>query len=504
MKRIRFAPLVLLIFIAAGPARGGTPEIAKLCFGPAFETADAVSPEDRPAWILGVEQKGGRYAETPPAWQVEGDAPEGDGQIAIRIDRSKMNEDLVATILFEAGAGADFAVQLFDAEDRVVVVDLFGNLVDVGAEATTDTFVVGLRKYPSAEKIVLRRIRGEVKVYGVVLYPVVTEGEPVNEALARLAKRLGDPLSPDNPLHEGLREVANHGRVAMSPQGGPAPKPAAGKPSKRPVYAPAALPRAGGRAFAGSELGLVAHWSFDSDSLGQEKAKGRHPLTIGGTVAPSEGVDGGGVRFFGDRVSGMFTAPSEELALTDTLTVSAWVKPATRKAGQIVWFGDRRGGRDPWLLYLFGDGRVRFRSDRAVTAKPTFEVREEEIVVKPGGGLKLNQHVATDTPGALPLNEWSFVAGRIEKVSARQRSFTVFVNGEPVSEVRSTEEVDYTTDRMWVALGSIHEGEGQNLNGFVDEVRIYGRALADEEVRDLYRLPRSQEPTSVTQAAIAP
>lgn len=503
MKRPLLSPLVLIAFIApAGPARGSSPEIAKLLFGPALETAPATPSEDRPAWVLGVEQKGGQFVETPPAWQVGSEAPDGDGQIAIRIDRTKMNEDLVATILFEAEAGADFAVQLFDAQDRVVVIDLFGNLVDIGAEATTDTFVVGLRKYPSAEKIVLRRIKGAVKVYGVVLYPVVTEGEPVNDALARLAKRLGDPLSPDNPLHQGLREVAEHGKVEIAPQGNPTSKPSNAAPSKRPVYPAATLPARDGVAFPGSLEGLVAHWSFDASAPGQDQATGRFPLAIGGTLTTEEGVDGGAMRFYGDKKSCMFTRPSTAFSSTDAITISAWVKPATRKGGQIIWFGDRRMGRDPWLLYLHGDGRVRLRSDRSVTSKPVFEVRQDEIVLKPGGGLDLNQHVATDSPGVLPLNEWSFVTGRIEKVGARERILTLFVNGEPVSEVRTTEAVEYTTDRMWVALGSVHQGDSQNVNAALDEVRVYQRPLSNEEVRGLYRLPRKQAPSTVAQTVV--
>jgi len=68
MKSLRLSPLVLLAFIApAGPARGSSPEIAKLLFGPALETAPTTPSEDRPAWVLGVEQKGGQFVETPPA-----------------------------------------------------------------------------------------------------------------------------------------------------------------------------------------------------------------------------------------------------------------------------------------------------------------------------------------------------------------------------------------------------------------------------------------------------
>jgi len=505
MKRNRLSASILLVTgLSLIVARGAEPQIAKLCFDPSFDRPDVLATAGQPAWILGVEQREGRYLESPPSWQIGEDAPEGEGRISITIDRKTMNEDLVATILFEAGEGADFAVQLFDAEGRVVVVDLFGNLVDVGAEAITDTFIVNLRKYPSAEKIVLRRIKGKVTVYGVVLYPVVTEGEPVNDALERLAARLGDPLSPDNPLRQSLQEVAEHAKVAMHPTAGASPKAPNPKAESRPVYPAATLPPFGGFAVDGPGDGLIAHWSFDVEPFGQDLASGRHLATTAGQVEPTEGVDGRAARFKSGTVSGMFVKQSPEFELTDTLTVSAWVKPAKRRPGQIVWFGDGQSGRDPWLLCIHGDGRIRFRSDRSVTSRPAFEVRREEIIVKPGGIPMLNQHVAADSPGVLPLNEWTFVTGRIQKISARQRAFTVFVNGEAVSEVRTSEKVDYPTNKMWVALGAVHQGQSQNFDGLIDEVRVYGRALSDKEIKELYQRPRRQAPSSVALVSKAP
>ncbi|MEQ1841943.1 MAG: LamG domain-containing protein, partial [Verrucomicrobiales bacterium] len=105
----------------------------------------------------------------------------------------------------------------------------------------------------------------------------------------------------------------------------------------------------------------------------------------------------------------------------------------------------------------------------------------------------LNQHVAADSPGLLPLNEWSFVTGRIQKTSSGQSVISVFVNGTLVSEVKTTETVDYKTDEMWVTLGAVHDGNAQNFNGAIDEVRVYRSALSDEQIRELYEQPRRNE-----------
>jgi len=258
----------------------------------------------------------------------------------------------------------------------------------------------------------------------------------------------------------------------------------------RTVYPPAALPPVGSPGPFAFDQDLVAHWTFDGSSSTEGLVAGQHSLTQSGRVEVVEGVDGRAMRFFSGEESGMFTKPSTEFTFIDAVTVSAWVKPATFKSSQIVWFGDRRKGRDPWQLAVLDSGQVRFRSDRAVTGDPPFAMLPEEIIVKPGVGPHLNQHVSADSPGLLPLNEWSFVTGRIQKTSSGQSVISVFVNGTLVSEVKTTETVDYKTDEMWVALGAVHDGNAQNFNGAIDEVRVYRSALSDDEIRQLYEQPR--------------
>lgn len=286
----------------------------------------------------------------------------------------------------------------------------------------------------------------------------------------------------------GLSGRAGH----AGPDPSSAPRPAAiatnHPPTGRPVYPPATLPPFGAASPFAFDHDLVAHWTFDGNS------PERHPLVVEGRVEPVEGVDGAGMRFFPDQRSGMHASPSAQFDFLESVTVSAWVKPAARRGGQIVWFGDRRGGRDPVQLALLGNGQVRFRSDRSVTRKPAHPVRQEEIRFTPDGVPDLNQHVAVDSPGVLPLNEWSFVTGRIQKVSAQEYLVSLFVNGEAVGETRTREAVGYPTDGMWIALGAVEHGESQNLNGTIDDVRLYRSALSDNEIREIYRHPRKSGP----------
>jgi choice-of-anchor C domain-containing protein len=94
---------------------------------------------------------------------------------------------------------------------RVITLDLFGNLLSVSREARSDTFVVPLRKYPTAKRITVRRIRGDIRVYGLALYPVVGEAEADTEALQQLSNLLHDPLSPENLLLKRLKKFSAPG-----------------------------------------------------------------------------------------------------------------------------------------------------------------------------------------------------------------------------------------------------------------------------------------------------
>jgi hypothetical protein len=192
-------------------------EVAECSFDGSWSTVPVSGRTNLPPWLSGVQQSGGVFSDQPACWRVAGDQPVGRGRLSLLLDRSKLSEDVALSVLYDGGDESDLAVQLFDAEDRAIVLDLFGNLFTVGREARTDTFIVPLRKYPSATRIALRRIRGDIKVYGLALYPVVAEAQADPEALEQLRKLLGDPLSPDNPLRRATDRIARERRLQLEP-----------------------------------------------------------------------------------------------------------------------------------------------------------------------------------------------------------------------------------------------------------------------------------------------
>jgi len=194
------------LLVCTGTLTATLPEVAELTFDSRCQTLS--SSNGWPRWIRGIEQTGGQFDDVKKAWTVDSAQPVAQGRLAILIDRELMPEDLALGVLFEPTEKADFIVQLFDAQDRVIVLDLFGNVTAVSTEARTDTFIVPWRRFPTATKITIRRIHGTVTVFGAVLYPVVTPAEADPETAAELAKLLGDRLSPENPMFRGINNLA--------------------------------------------------------------------------------------------------------------------------------------------------------------------------------------------------------------------------------------------------------------------------------------------------------
>ena len=342
----------------------------------------------------------------------------------------------------------------------------------------------------------LRRIHGDVKVYGIVLYPVVTEGTPVKEALTELARVLGDPLSPENPLLKGLQQVAKSGSVAIDPVHPSTPKTAAAPP--RGKYA-AAVPPATGRATSAPPLdGLMGYWNFASGNAADAGAR-KHDGKIRGGAQIVDGLHGKAIKLRKNPSAARavswdsVTVPvTPDLSLADTLTVSAWLKYssiAPTWGSQIVWFGDAQFGRDPYVLHLFTDGTLELRSDRSVTGRPVFTVFEDEIQLSPKGVPMMNQHVGVESPNTLAPETWYFVAGTIEKLAPRRSVLKLFVNGEQVGEERTSEVVNYPTDKMWMTIGAVDEGTWQNFDGLIEDVRVYNRPLSPAEIKALYSQP---------------
>ena len=176
----------------------------------------AASTSAFPAWIRAVGSDGGVAGGEPSAWRAAASQPVGMGRVWIDLNRDVLNEDLALTLLYERNPASEMAVQLCDAQGRVVVVDLFRDVAAMAALARTDTFVVPMRNYPTATRIVLRRISGDVTLYGAVLGPVLTEQRGDVDMELDLLRRLGDVMSPDSALVQRIRERMDTARAVTN------------------------------------------------------------------------------------------------------------------------------------------------------------------------------------------------------------------------------------------------------------------------------------------------
>ncbi len=175
-------------------------------------TLFAVPPQvTLPDWVTRVGYDGGEVGGSTSAWQVASSAPVGAGKMWVDLDRSVLNENLAVSVVCDRKSLSDMVIQLWDDKNQVVALDMFGNIMAAALDSQTDTFVVPLRKYPTAKRLVLRRISGATTIYGVALIPVVMEkdiGTNTVEAL-QFARMLGDRLSPENELVRRVRVITN-------------------------------------------------------------------------------------------------------------------------------------------------------------------------------------------------------------------------------------------------------------------------------------------------------
>ena len=150
-------------------------------------------------------------------------------------------------------------------------------------------------------------------------------------------------------------------------------------------------------------------------------------------------------------------------------------EPTSGGEGVILWNGDAQGARDPFCLSVFSDGRLGLRTD--CEAEP-----ENHLFIYSDDAFSVGtwQHVAVVISGSQKAM-WMVVDGK------RQMSTTALPSG-PVK------------GSSFLALGALIDGNPNgrpysNFAGEIDEVRIWGTARTDEEIkRDMRRTLKGNEP----------
>lgn len=198
---------------------------------------------------------------------------------------------------------------------------------------------------------------------------------------------------------------------------------------------------------------LILYFSFDEingDTVTDLSQYGNDG-TIAGSPELAAGKFGKALKLNGE--SDWVEVPHADILTVDkSVTVMAWIN-AERHMGpnNQRWQGILSKGNSP-------------RSYSFYTESPS-----ECLHLSAGGGS-----VCT---GKVALNEWQHVAAQVDDGTHRY-----WLNGEPAGEFGGKNALPGAADTAAVLVGKTHEGNREFL-GLIDEVRIWNRALNEEEIQ---------------------
>ena len=202
-----------------------------------------------------------------------------------------------------------------------------------------------------------------------------------------------------------------------------------------------------------SDDSLILYFSFDEldDNMAIDHSKYGNNGAINGAPALVDGKFGNALKFNGE--SDWVEVPHADVLTVETgVTVMAWIN-AERHMGPNAqrWQGIVSKGNSP-------------RSYSFYTESPS-----ECIHFSAGGGSTCTTQI--------PLNEWQHIVAQVDGDTHRY-----WLNGENIFESGGKAALPGATDTSNVFVGTTAEGANRLFLGLIDEVRIWNRALTEEEV----------------------
>lgn len=205
-------------------------------------------------------------------------------------------------------------------------------------------------------------------------------------------------------------------------------------------------------------------WHLDNNGTDSTSAT-QHPLTLGGSSAYTALTRSGAGALKLNGTTDYATTSSAVIDTSKSFAVSAWVRPGDLSRSQTV-LSQKGTNLSGYALHYQGSTKKWVFSKYASDAVGVAAVRS----------YSTTQAVA---------NAWTHVAG---VYSAADQTIQVFVNGVPQGQ-------PVTATYAWNAsgpmqFGRFHSGGTyvENLNGSIDEVHVWSRAVTDSEIAQDARL----------------
>ncbi len=232
------------------------------------------------------------------------------------------------------------------------------------------------------------------------------------------------------------------------------------------------LALAAGSAFGDITTGLVGYWPFDGDTL-DASGNGNHGTINGAaTLAPDRfGTPDAAMYFTGEQDAYVDVGNAPILRITGEMTLSAWVflNSSNINNGRIIAKQAGSGSRS-WNLNIEGESG-------GVANPGAFQVSETGTAI-----------VTLVDSEPLPTDQWVHMAGVYRPGEAME----LYVNGQLHASLTSGVPAGQFSDNGMPVLIGARSGCGNcGWDGFIDEARIYARALSAADIQEVVRGDRN-------------
>ncbi|MDJ0763878.1 MAG: LamG domain-containing protein [Myxococcota bacterium] len=220
---------------------------------------------------------------------------------------------------------------------------------------------------------------------------------------------------------------------------------------------------------------LIAHWRFDNCDATDNSGNGHHGV-IHGSPRCIDGILGRALEF---KTGQYIEIPTHKfLDGKCNLTISTWInnRASDSQWHQVFAIGDERPENDP-ISMQFTAGL--FNS----------EILEKTSLNHVGFGDTIADEAITIHPLYFDFffntNEW-YLLSVVLKTSFESATMSIYVNDQRVYTVAKEKTICIRYDKpMQANISAIDNGK-QGWMGYIDDFRIYNRALSNSDIAQLY------------------
>ena len=204
-----------------------------------------------------------------------------------------------------------------------------------------------------------------------------------------------------------------------------------------------------GSALADLNDGLVAYYPFEGNAK-DESGSGNHG-TLEGASLTADRFGNAEYAYHFDGNDYINCGNGTSLNVTGAISMVAWINPASFEGGRIL---SKQGSGKGYELSLWDNG-VQLILNNEIVATKSLSGRE---------------------------NQWIFIAGTWDQ-SAANPNVKLYVDDEAPAQANFAGPMVPADDVLYIGC---RYGSYGFFTGVIDEVRIYNRALTQEEVQELY------------------